>query len=514
VTDLERKEVSHGRGRPPTVSKEWEEYESVKTWRSGLEKSTFSPYYYIFTHFMQYLRASGTQFASMNPDQLIEYQEKTQGRKRYEILTLVQTWAQSDRELRKSHIQNRVKAIRSFFTRNRAELPVDRGFRARSDTPPLPSDLKVEDIKKVLDKSNKAFRAVFMVMFQTFMDQDTLERWSDKGWKDLKPQLDKGVDQVVIKVPGRKGSKNEDWFETRLGGDGLKFLRDYIADERGPEPGPVFYNQFGGRLQKKAVKTYWTRKLKDAHLVEPQEGKVVRYGKGLHQMRDVARSLWQMNAPDSIALAETMMGHEITGDKNGYVHLTDEAWKREKYAAVLPFLNLWSSSLPYGLAPKEDVAAMRKQLQDIRVENERLRTEALARDEATRALEQRQEQFSREMAENKTDVESRLEQLKREVMKELDDLDKLELSDEGKEKHPFVISKTIHGADGSKVSTTLRHLPPDPNRDNKLHVNFELKRPDGEPLTEEELEQQREIEKQIYDELSKYYPDEDEEGKT
>lgn len=363
------------KGRPPVVSREWLEFSSVKRWKNtGLRASTFEPYSFSFASFMSYLRASGSEFSTMSPDQLIDYQLDTDRRHQYEILSVVEAWVNEGDGIRRGTKANRLKAVRSFFASNHADLPPDKSFRIQADTPPLPDhSLKADDIKKVLERSNQTYRTAYLIMFESFMDQDTLERWSLDGWEDLKAQLKSGADQIEVKVAGRKNNKNEGWFSTRFGGDALAELRVYVEKIRGWGEGPIFQNQFGQAITKQSLSVNWLAKLKTLNLVKKQKGRATRYGLGIHQLRDRARSLWQMHAPETVGLAETMMGHRISGDRNGYAHLDNPEWCAEKYREVLPYLNLLSSPFPYNLVRQDEVTKLRKQHLEVLRENEDLR---------------------------------------------------------------------------------------------------------------------------------------------
>lgn len=357
------------------------EDQSIRTWRSRIRDSTFETYASAFKGFMDSLEA--TKFKGFTPDGLIEHQHRATKDTEYEILDVAQTWANSRNDLRRGTKGFMLKAVKSFFDHNRASLPRDKSFKLRSEVPPVPTLLKSEEIRQVCLKSNRTFRAAFMVMFTSFLDQESFVFWSDTGRAEMEEQLQKGDEVIRIRIAGRKGTRNEEWFTTYLGGDGLKALKDYL-EERGREPGPIFVNQFGDGLTKNALTMYWLRKLRELGLLIPQAGSTERYGKGLHNLRDVARSLWARSGVDG-KLAEAFMGHLSAVDPYGYNQShRDEGYAKGQYRKVLPFLNLLSSDTPFGKVDAEELERLREQVQ-------RLQTQ---KDDRMEALEAKVERYT------------------------------------------------------------------------------------------------------------------------
>ncbi len=100
-------------------------------------------------------------------------------------------------------------------------------------------------------------------MFQSTLDQESLFTWSNEGWANLKKQLDNGEDIITVTLPGRKNTRFTTSLFTFFGGDALEALQIYIEKTRGQGPGPIFLNQFKTRMEKKSIKDYWLRQLRD-----------------------------------------------------------------------------------------------------------------------------------------------------------------------------------------------------------------------------------------------------------
>ncbi|MEM4727206.1 MAG: hypothetical protein QXD04_03000, partial [Candidatus Bathyarchaeia archaeon] len=133
--------------------------------------------------------------------------------------------------------------------------------------------------------------------------------------------------------------------------------------------GDIFYTNYGTRLTEGTVRTYWLRKLERLGLIERTRGHGARYGKNLHELRDLFKTRWRLSGCDT-EVAEFFLGHEI--DRLGYDKSPWEypEWYEQQYRRAEPWLNILSEDperVPvYELeAQKELVARMEQQLERV-----------------------------------------------------------------------------------------------------------------------------------------------------
>lgn len=342
---------------------------AVKNWLSRVSKGTQTPYVYIFKDFMAYLKGD-PKFGAFSPDELVSYQ-KAEGRNggEYDILDVVQRWVLSREGMRKGSRENLIKAVRSFFQHNRAQLPQDRSFRIRGDRPSVPTLLTLSEVKQVCLAATKMYRAVILTMLDGGIDQASLIYWSDNGWPDLKPQFEADERIVRVTIPGRKGSKFSTTFSTYIYADALAALKTWV-NERGYREGPIFTTQQGLPLTKNCLNDYWIRKLVDLGYITPIKhgggrGKSnERYGRGIHNLRDLFRSQWA-KSDASPAVAEAMMGHVV--DRYGYDQsFRDENFVKAEIKKATPYLSIMSSGTPFHLIAEGEVESLRRQLEEAR----------------------------------------------------------------------------------------------------------------------------------------------------
>ncbi len=216
------------------------------------------------------------------------------------------------------------------------------------------------------------FRAIYLIMFQSTLDQESLVTWSNEGWRDLKKQIDSGIDIVTVTLPGRKNTRFTTSFSTFFGGDAFEALKVYIEERRGLDNGPIFQNQFHDPMEKKSLQEYWLRQLRALGLLKPLPGsrKIPRYGRGLHNLRDLARTNWTQRGRGDAEQIEFMMGHKV--DANGYFHGEQVVDKmKSHFRTRLPYLNLLTSSKPYGLVSEDTVAELQAKLDRVEAEKDR-----------------------------------------------------------------------------------------------------------------------------------------------
>jgi integrase len=330
----------------------------------------------IIRRFMAWLKLNGGAFRDCAPDQLIDYQDNAVGKKRYDLLELVESFVQTQ-VATYGYKCKQLSTLRSFFAVNRSELPRDPRFNIRADIPPVRGDLKPEEIRLIVLKCNRLYRAVYLSMLAGAMGEEELIHWSDTGLKSLREQIKKGEDIVVIEQTGRKSKKNREPYFTLISGDALQAVKDYLAVR--PEIGSnaIFISQYGDPLTKDALYQQWTTYAKKLGIIKPDQQTLeeiaqgkrrrcqIRFGKNVHEIRDTYRTLAAKAHADR-DIAEFLMGHVI--DRLGYNKaMSDVDWVKSEYQKFSKAFNVLTDLEPYGLVTKAQATKMVAQT-DVRVE--------------------------------------------------------------------------------------------------------------------------------------------------
>ncbi len=353
---------------------------TVNFWNGRVAPSTFANYMYAFGDFMVWLGENGGPLADLSPDELVAYQKSTDGDSKYDLLDLVQTWAQAMKtpegvDCRVSTKKGYYSAVRSFFAHNRAPLPRD-PYTLRSETPGFEGTLTVENIRDIVLASKPLYRAIFLSMFQGGMDIKSFLRWNKNGWEDLRRDLrDEMVDTVQIKLPFRKLQLKP--FDTRLSADAVQAIRDYIPTRPTREEAEakhlrdgnqepfvyhIFYTQFKTPIKNVTLQHYWMDRLTKLGLVKRRKGRGQRYGKNLHELRDVFRTQWE-KSPAKGSVAEYMMGHKVDPLEYNKAH-KDDKWTLQEYKKARSMLEILSSARPFGLIDEDSVDELKTLLAD------------------------------------------------------------------------------------------------------------------------------------------------------
>lgn len=329
-----------------------------------LAPKTAKSYRLIFNAFMTWKAEHGREFKDFSADELVEYQKNCDKKDWFNILDLVQNYILSLKGLRTKSMKVFYSTVRSFFKHNRAELPRD-DFKINSDVEKVRGTLTAEEIRDVVVGSKTVYRAIFLSILQGGMDVSGFEYWNRKGYGELMEQI--GNDIVKIYLPGRKGSEKS--FYTFIGGDAVKAIRDYLP-ERPKDAEAIFVNQYGDPIKYSSLSIYWRRHLAKLGLIKRVrgDGTRVRYGKNLHEFRDIFRSLWK-KSPAKASVAEFCMGHIVDPLEYNKAH-HDEKWVRGEYRKALPMLQIMSSDTPFGKVDVDEVESLRAQVADLQAQVE------------------------------------------------------------------------------------------------------------------------------------------------
>jgi len=340
---------------------------SVIFWRGRVSQGTYRNYVANLGIFMRWLKENGGDLADMSPDGLIDYQKNTDNGTVYDILNLVQTWSQSLRtpegvDYRLNSKKGAYTALRSFFAHNRAPLPRD-PYTLRSETPDAVGTLTIGEVRDIAISAKPMYRAVILSMFESGLDLQGFQHWNLNGWEELEDALRGKPEVIKIRLPFRKMNRNP--FYTFIGGDAIEAIRKYIPTRpTDVKRQAIFYTQYKTPLSPVTLQQYWLERLDNLGLIVRKSGRGRRYGKNLHEMRDVFRSQWE-KSPAKASVAEFCMGHKI--DPLGYnkAH-RDEDWVTEEYLQALPMLEIMSSDTPYNRVDAKMVKNMIKEIADLK----------------------------------------------------------------------------------------------------------------------------------------------------
>ena len=342
------------------------DYESVRNWLNRLGPNTQKMAEFHLNRWLTWTSLNGGNFATSSPDDFVEYQRNAGNGEKFEILDLVQSYVLSQSGTF-NYKKNMYAFIRSFFMHNRVELPRDRAFKIRGDKPRTMGNLKPEEIRDVILSSNPLYQAIFLSMLQGGMGQEEFTWWNLHGWDELNEQLRRGLEIVRVNLPGRKSNKFEKQYYTFLGPDAVQAIKNWQSHR--PEGAKAIFvaqNKNKTPPGKRAIRTYWLRHLRKLGIVTPkneESEKGYRTGKGLHELRDAFRSLWE-KSPAKGSVAEYLMGHTVDPLEYNKA-FRDEDWVRKEYEKALPMLQLLSSPRPYGHIEENEITSLRAENADL-----------------------------------------------------------------------------------------------------------------------------------------------------
>lgn len=288
----------------------------------------------------------------------------------FELVELLEEYV-CGREIRSNSKRYIVNVVRSFFLHNRVALPSDRGFKPRSEVPPVRANLTLETVAALVKGADMRDRSLFLVKWQAMLDNERL-LWVGRSLADsVVKQMREQVHPVRLDIPSRK--QNQAGFYTYIGKDAVEALRLYFENERGwPKPGePIWPKKtWKGEIQKiqkgksklthkpvqrrllepltrAAFNKLWIRQLRRIGIIPKKAGGTIttRYGYNPHEMRDVAKSLLHTQAKKDgfdMDCAEFWLGHTV--DPLGYdKFMLDQEYVRKQYLIAEKYLNIIST---------------------------------------------------------------------------------------------------------------------------------------------------------------------------
>jgi len=297
---------------------------------------------------------------------LVKFQKEATGDDRYILLDLLQAYVGEKKG--RTHYKKRIySAVRSFFMHNRAELPRDKGFKVKGEKPKVVGNLNIAEIRRVAEISNPTYRALFLCMFQAGMGWDEALYWNETGLESTREQLRAGTHPLRIDLPGRKQVKYIKPYYTFIGRDGIEALNYYLKIRPDIDEIHIFFTARGTPLNYEATHTYWLRKLRRCGFIVPRKGGgSIRYGKNLHEIRDVFKTRFHKSRAD-LSAADFFMGHDVDPLEYDKV-FRDKEYGRQQYEDAEPWLNILSET-PEKVDVRElDTLRQKTQTQEKRLE--------------------------------------------------------------------------------------------------------------------------------------------------
>jgi hypothetical protein len=309
------------------------------------------------SHFNRWMRWLHTQLGWQNVTDRDLLVRQLESEDPYIVLDLLQAYVNS-LVLRKSSKRKAYSTIRSFFAHNRCGLPEDPSFRVRGDKPSVQGKLATSDIRDLVLTADLRCRSMILFKWQSFLDNERLIYTNVHCAQQVLDQIKKNLDPVCLDLPGRKSNENdsEGNFYTYIGTDAISSLKEYFEKVRGwPKTGePVWIYLWNKPLRKPAFESQWLRLLRRAGKIPEKKGEPgVRYGYGLHEMRDAATTLLHTHAKshgfdmDTVKLWCGQVG-EIDPLKYDKFY-REKDYVQQQYLIAEPYLNIVSN--PTGASP-------------------------------------------------------------------------------------------------------------------------------------------------------------------
>jgi hypothetical protein len=348
----------------------------VGAWLERVSPAGGRVYGYRWAKFLDWLRLQ-PGWGDATGEGLLAFQEEATGRRRYELLNLIQRHVKELGGSRNGML-SRYTAMRSFFLHNRVELPKDRWDPGAGTREPARGKLNLDHIRLIVQAAGLRDRAVFLTLFQSMMDLERFLEFNKKHGEELVEHLrSRGVD-TPLRIDFTKGRKtNHDPFYTFLGRDALQAWKEYFEKERGwPESKePVAVVRETNRSpSKQAIRsTFYTLCIK-FKLRERNPGKGDRghrTGVNLHEFRDVVRSYLQIAKREGLdeTCVEFWMGHQVDPLAYNKFATLEPRYVEENYKTAEKYLNILSHTMIHEeqrRQEQETIQRMEKEMEKMR----------------------------------------------------------------------------------------------------------------------------------------------------
>ena len=355
---------------------------SVAEWVEGFADTGRKSRQSMIGEFDRWLKGKG--FSSL--DVAVRFQKEATGDDRYRLGDLAVQFVKGKGGTYNSMIW-RYATVRSFFYCARAELPRVRvQFTPTKDATVGMLDMEV--FRVLVRSAGLRDQAIYLTLFQGLMDQHRFFTVFNKMGGELAEHIrEKGVD-VPFRVNVLKGRKTRPRpFTTWIGRDALTAWKLYFERERGwPKSGEAAaLDQFGKPFTEEGLYKTHMRRLERLKYVKRNHSIFARYGYGLHELRDLARSTLEKAKEQkfNVSSAEHWMGHMVDPLFYNKIWKLDPEYNLTQYKIAEKYLNIISTP-PGTISEKEQ-----NQLRGLMQEMEELKRDLLEVRE-TRRMEQRQ----------------------------------------------------------------------------------------------------------------------------
>ena len=302
----------------------------------------------------------------------------------YVMVDLVERYIQRGMQgKRRKSKQRSLSDIRAFFKKNHAPLP-ESDFKVHGDKPPIRSALRPDVVRRMILALDPMYASVVLCKWQGLLDTKRLLWVNQNSSAEIAKQIRGGTRPVSVWLPGRKQYENDpdgDYY-TYWGKDAIDGLTNYWDNMRPggwPKAGePIWVYRSdrsdirGKPIRAQAFREKWKHQLNRMGIIDTTQPRdsSTRYGFGMHDMRDEAKTLLHVKALRKgldMDCVKLWMGDIGDIDRNKYdKFMRERDYVREQYLIAEPWLNIISN-------PNPDLAAVENE----KTKNMQQRIEAL-----------------------------------------------------------------------------------------------------------------------------------------
>jgi len=235
--------------------------------------------------------------------------------------------------------------IRSFFVYNDLVLPRSK-LTLRGGKPMTIARLTPDVLRQIIMAAKPRDQSFLLFKFHSLQDTNRMLWINRQGWSQIKPQLEQGgwrdrnnklwENVIRIDIPlERKGNPKP--FFTFIGKEAVEALRKHISIQG--EPDPIIWRGLGTEVAMRKMMLALSRRIGIVPRQPKAFDKSARYGYNLHEMRDVAKSLWHESGAD-LLVADFCMGHTV--DALGYdkVYQLSPDYAVRQFKTAEPYITL------------------------------------------------------------------------------------------------------------------------------------------------------------------------------